>query len=212
MLVDPQRIASEAVPTDNGSGARREHASVTLNRREHSPGQYFGDDPLSLPGMARFWLLFGAAVTARAGAQPPCARGKRERMRFGKVNCSQRLCCPTIYEREYDDLAPGDFEADEPCCDDSAHDPYEFNDFHPYDYVDDRGEPDYAPPAASDSRRKRIPSSLDATDPVRPLGPESPDPPSAASAGPPRESLVRRIHRWLVATRQSRPRASADHS
>lgn len=106
-----------------------------------------------------------------------------------------------MYDREYDDLEPGDFEADEPPVrDEPIYDPYEAaGDIDPYDCVDDRDESDYRPTADSGSRRERIPSSSDATDTGRPKGPELPDPPSAAIEDRSTGSSIRRILRWLVA-------------
>lgn len=119
------------------------------------------------------------------------------------MNCSQRACLPIMYEREYDDLESGDFEADEPPePDEPPYDTYEFmDDSDPYGYVDDRDEPDYDPPAASGSGRDRIPRSLDTSNPVRPQRPELPDSPSAGIEDRPRDSLIRRIRRWLVGTK-----------
>ena len=185
-----------------------------------------------------------------------------------------------MYDREYDDLGPNDFEAmfSEPDdserifsreCDDSVYDPV---DLEPDDYVDDhdygpemaggacerRSLPDDEdpfepqrpvsdnsppseavtlaerlpevdidapqapehgsgfeieddvvdhresnrnPPVDSVSQRKRIPASLDATEPIGRDGPEVPDPQPSSIEIPMRESLYRRIRRWLVGTK-----------
>lgn len=127
-----------------------------------------------------------------------------------------------MYEREYDDLEPGDFEADEPADDDSAY--YQFYE-EPDNYVDDSDESNYNPPVRSVSRRTRSPPSLDTTDPVDPEGPEVADSPSSrikiplrSDTRPPdsrsqaepssrikipsKESLFRRIRRWLFDTKK----------
>lgn len=65
------------------------------------------------------------------------------------------------------------------------------------DVVDDR-ESNRNPPVDSVSQRKRIPASLNATEPIGRDGPEVPDPQSSSIEIPLRESLYRRIRRWLV--------------